>query len=208
MIYIIITTCVNNKIGVKNSYLREKRYIECINTLLQLVSNQTDIKPIIVENNGIQETYLNNFKCDICYTDNNKYTFNHKGMNELLDIKHVIHKYKIQDDDYIIKLTGRYRLLNSNFIELVKKNINNYDAFVKFFNVCTKKYMFDDCVLGLFAIKCKYLYNFNYSSTMLKSPECEFADYVRKNINENKIMEVQNLDLECCFADDLRLLNV
>ena len=68
--------------------------------------------------------------------------------------------------------------------------------------------MFDDCVLGLFAIKCKYLYNFNYSCTMLKSPECEFADYVRKNINENKIMEVQTLDLECCFADDLRLLNV
>ena len=54
MIYIIITTCVNNKIGVKNFYLREKRYIECINTLLQLVSNQSDIKPIIVENNGIQ----------------------------------------------------------------------------------------------------------------------------------------------------------
>jgi hypothetical protein len=43
---------------------------------------------------------------------------------------------------------------------------------------------------------------------MLKSPECEFADYVRKNIDKNKIMEVQNLDLECCFADDLRLLNV
>lgn len=208
MIYIIITTCINNKIGVKNSYHREKRYIECINTLLQLISNQPDIKPIIVENNGIQETYLNNLKCEICYTDNNKYNCINKGMNELLDIKHVIHKYKIQDDDYIIKLTGRYRLLNSNFIELVKKNINNYDAFVKFFNVCTKKYMFDDCVLGLFAIKCKYLYNFNYSSTMLKSPECEFADYVRKNINENKIMEVQNLDLEFCSSSDLSLLNV
>ena len=121
MIYIIITTCVNNKVGVQNSNLREKRYIECINTLLNLISNETNIKPIIVENNGIHETYLNNLKCDICYTNNNKYTLNHKGMNELLDIKHVIMKYNIQDNDYIIKLTGRYKLLNANFIELVKK---------------------------------------------------------------------------------------
>ena len=64
--------------------------------------------------------------------------------------------------------------------------------------------MFDDCVLGLFSIKCKYLKEFNY--TFIKSPECEFADYIRKNINQNKLMEIKQMDLECCFADDLRIL--
>jgi hypothetical protein len=47
---------------------------------------------------------------------------------------------------------------------------------------------------------------FNYS--LVKSPECEFAYHVRKNINQDKLMEIQQLNLECCFADDLRLLIV
>ena len=95
--------------------------------------------------------------------------------------------------------------LNLNFINLVKKS-KEYDAFVKFFNVCTQKYMFDDCVLGLYAIKCKYIKDFKYN--FLTSAECEFANYIRKNINKDKLIEVDELYLECCFADDLRLLVV
>ena len=42
----------------------------------------------------------------------------------------------------------------------------------------------------------------------VKSPECEFADYIRKNIDKNKLKELHQLDLECCFADNLRILVV
>ena len=206
MIYIIVTTSINNKIGVQNKIHRQLRYIECINNLIQLINNDSKIKPIIVENNGVRQTYLDNLKCDIFYTNNNMINYKHKGGNELLDIKEVINQYNIKDEDIIIKLTGRYKLLNLNFINFVKKNINDYDAFVKFFNVCTLKYMFDDCVLGLFAIKCKYLKEFKYN--FLKSPEYEFADYIRKNVDKNKLKEVHQFDLECCFADDLRKLVV
>jgi len=206
MIYIIITTSINNKHGAQNEIHRQNRYIESIQQLLQLLENVEDIKPIVVENNGVRKTYLNDLNCDICYTNNNNLTVMHKGEKELLDIKEVINKYNIHDDDFIIKLTGRYKLLNLNFINFVKNNIANYDGFVKFFNVCTKKYMFDDCVLGLFSIKCKYLKQFNYS--FKKSPECEFADYVRQNIDANKLIQMKQLDLEGCFADDLRLLIV
>jgi hypothetical protein len=208
MIYIIITTSIINKIGIKNINHRKNRYIESIKQLLQLIDNDQNIKVIIVENNGFRQTFLDGFKsdnCDIYYTDNNKLHFKHKGENELLDIKQVINQYTIQDDDIIIKLTGRYKLLNLNFINLVKTN-NNLDAFVKFFNVCTKKYVFNDCVLGLFAVKCKYLKQFKYN--FLKSPECEFADFIRTNVNKDNLIEVEQLYLECCFADDLRLLTV
>lgn len=204
MIYIIITTSVNNKYGVQNNIHRQNRYIESINKLLEFVDCDSNIKPIIVENNGQRETYLDNLKCDIYYTNNNNMKWKHKGQNELLDIKDVINHYKIEDDDIIIKLTGRYKLLNSNFINLVKNS--NYDAIVKFFNVCTLEYCFYDCILGLFAIKCKYIKDFKYN--FKKSPECEFADYVRKNINKNKLLEVKQLDLECCFADNLEKLIV
>ena len=202
MIFIIITTSILNKHGVKNDFHRKHRYIECIQQLLKLIENDSSIKPIIVENNGIRKTYLDDFNCDVCYTNNNIIHYPHKGVNELLDIKEVINRYNIQDNDVIIKLTGRYKLLDLSFINLIKNN--NYDAFVKFFNVCTKKYMYDDCVLGLFAIKCKYMKVFNYKC--IKSPECEFADYIRQNIN--KLMEIKELNIECCFADNLRLLIV
>lgn len=206
MIYIIITTSINNKAGIKNDIHRRKRYVECIKQLIQLIDNDKHFKIIVVENNGLRQTYLNDLNCDVCYTDNNKHCCAHKGGNELLDIKEIINRYKIRDDDLIIKLTGRYKLLNPSFINLVKENSQNYDAFVKFFNVCTTEYVFDDCVLGLFAVKCKYLRDFNYE--YLKSPECEFANYIRKNINEHRLMEVTELYLECCFADNLRIVNV
>jgi len=204
MIYLIITTSITNKVGSRNTEHRKNRYIDSIKQLLSVIQADVSIKPIIVENNGLRETYLDKLSCDVVYTNNNFLNFRHKGVNELLDIKEVINKYNIRDDDVVIKLTGRYKLLDATFIELVKNNIDVYDAFVKFFNVCTLKYMFDDCVLGLFAIKCKYLKNFEYKC--VKSPECEFADHVRQNVN--KIMEITALKLECCFADNLRLLIV
>jgi hypothetical protein len=176
--------------------------MECIQQILQMVENDSSIKVIVVENNGKRDTYFDQLNCDVFYTNNNKISLPHKGVNELLDIKEVIQTYNIQDDDTIIKLTGRYKLMNLNLINLIKNN--QYDAYVKFFNVCTKQFMYDDCVLGLFGIKCKYLKDFNYNCD--KSPECEFAIHVRNNVP--KLMEIGNLSLECCFADDLRILVV
>lgn len=208
MIYIIITTCINNKIGNNtNINNRNNRYVECISQLLTLIENDNNIKPIIVENCGLRNTYLNNFNCDILYTNNNLLDFIHKGFNELLDIKEVINKYNINDDDIIIKLTGRYKLLNNDFINLVKNN--NKDAYVKFFNVCTKEFMHYNSVLGLFAIKCKYLKKFNYNGLNNISPEVEFAEFVRANIEKNNIIEIDNLNLEyCLYLDENNLLIV
>lgn len=55
----------------------------------------------------------------------------------------------MNDNDYLIKLTGRYYMNNSIFIDTIIKNINKYDAFIKFFNVCTRQFENFDCVLGM-----------------------------------------------------------
>lgn len=207
MIYLIITTCIKNvKQGSRDFESRKKRYFEAIPTVLKLVENDASIKPIIVENNGARPTYLNDFGCDVVYTNNNAYSFPHKGVNEWMDIKYIIEKYNIQDNDTVIKLTGRYKLLSSSFIDTVKRHIDTYDAFVKFFNVCTLQYMWDDCVLGLFAIKCNYIKSLTLRC--IRSGECEFAEHVRKNIVADKIMEIKDLCMECCFAIDGRFLIV
>jgi hypothetical protein len=204
MIYLIITTCLNIKIGIKNDILREKLYRESVGTILTLLKDHPDIKPIIVENNGKRPTYLDTLGCDVLYTDNNAANHPNKGVNELNDIKAVIDAYKIADDDMIIKLTGRYRFLDDSFICTIKEHMTTYDAFVKFFNVCTLRFMWDDCVLGLYAIKCKHLKAFTYNCK--RSPECEFAEYIRNN--KISVMEIQRLNLFCCFGETLRILAV
>jgi len=207
MIYLIITTSIFNKEGVQNADLRQRRYIDCIQSVLTVIDKDAPfVKPIIVENNGNRTTFLDDLCCDVVYTNNNVFYWKHKGVNELMDIKDVIQRYNIQDDDVVIKMTGRYKIKDSFFFDIVKEKSTEYDAFVKFFNVCTLKYMENDCVLGLFAIKCKYLKDFSYQC--IKSGECEFADHVRKRVPRENILEMKDLRLECCFADDLRILNV
>lgn len=209
MLYIIITASIHDKTRLhKNDEYRKRRYVESISHLLENikdVSVHEHIKVIVVENNGQRNTYLDEFRndfCEILYTNNNQIAFPHKGGNELMDIKTAIHHYNIQHEDMIIKITGRYKLLDLQFIDFVKNN--NCDAYVKFFNVCTLQYLPDDCVLGMFATKCKLLKNFEYK--YIKSPECEFAEYIKQN--STNLAEIQTLNLECCFADDLRILNV
>ncbi len=208
MFYIIVTACINNKVGDKDNKLRELRYKECINNLIDITKNEGDIKIIVVENNGKRKTYLDDLDCDILYTSNNTLNFPNKGINELLDIKDVIKEYNISDEDFVFKLTGRYKVLNLDLINLVKRLSDRFEAFVKFFNVCTLKFHEnkDDCVLGYFAIKCKYLKTFEYGKNGNVSGESDFALFVKNNIKD--IFSVRNLSLECCFADDLRILTV
>lgn len=206
MLYIIITASIFNKVGIQNNKHRQDRYVECISSVVNMTKNNSQIKTIVVENNGQRSTFLDELGCDVVYTNNNYKMYCHKGINELEDIKHVIEKYQIEDNDTIIKLTGRYKLLNDSFLHTVLTT--NFDAYVKFFNVCTLQYMHADCVLGLFAIKCKFLKEFEYSKTYNKSPEVEFATYIRGRITESKLCDIKKLDLECCFADNLHILIV
>ena len=182
---------------------RKLRYITCINTALKFIDYK-EIKPIIVDNSGKRDKYFYEL-CDSLFTENNKTEFPHKGGNELLDIKQVIQEYNIRDNDIIIKLTGRYRLLNNSFFDMVINNVHKYEAFIKFFNVDAKEFMHDDCVLGLFAIKCKYLKKFQYN--FKRSPESEFAMFIRQNIKD-KIMEINSLGLECMFSRNSKILCV
>ena len=210
MIYLIITTSINNRHGSQNTNERKERYLYAINNTLKQLPQE--ITPIIVENNGKRETYLDNFyhgvnAVKVLYTENNKLSFKSKGANELLDIKEVIEKCNINDDDMIIKLTGRYRALSPKFFKDVIATEHEYDAFVKFFGTCSLKFEEYDCILGCYAMRAKYIKLFNhYSIDNYKSAEIAFARYVR--FSGVRLQEVETLDIECCFAEDSRILIV
>ena len=212
MFYLVITSCLNNRYGIKDFDNRKKRYIECIENA-KLINKELNnkLKIIIVENNGSRNTFLDELGVDVLYTENNKLCFNnvilHKGPNELMDIKAVINRYNINDNDMIIKLTGRYKLLSSSFFKLILENNNKYDVFMKFFDVSSCIFKKDDCVMGLYGIRCIYLKKFKFNLPH-RSPECNLAVFIRKNISEYKISEVNTLYLECQFADNNKILYI
>lgn len=209
MIYLIITTSIHNKFGLQNNLKRKEDYVVAITESLLHVP--PCITPIIVENNGLHATYLDYFmhngkKVPVIYTNNNKYQFKSKGINEALDIKEVILKMNIQNNDMIIKLTGRYKVLSPLLFNEVIEH-EKINAFVKFYDVTQLKEEKYNCVLGFYAIRCLYFKLWNCLSIQrYDSAEVAFAKYVKTSGLTYKSMDA--LHIECCFADDNRKLVV
>lgn len=210
MIYLILTTSIQNHIPSLDNSLRKQQYLDGISHNLSLLPQE--IQPIIVENNGHRQTYLDDFQhynksVPVIYTNNNQYTFKNKGVNEILDIKEVIKQYNIQDEDMIIKLTGRYKVTSPLFFQKIIQSQHSIDAFVKFFGSCSLKYEFYDCILGMYALRCLYFKLLDHKWINLHlSPEIAFAKYIRNTIFN--LEEITQLDLQCIFSEDNRILNV
>jgi len=209
MIYLLITTSILNKYGLQQQEERQRRYEYAITETLGHLPHE--IQPILVENNGQRATYLDHFQhagkpVPVVYTDNNKLVeFKSKGVNEMLDIKEVIRRQGIQSDDILIKLTGRYRITSPLFFEEVMAHQTEYDAFVKFFGTCSLRWERYDCILGCYAIRVRFLQLFQpLIIENCASAEIAFARYVR--FCGARLKEVSQLDLECQFAEDNRIL--
>jgi hypothetical protein len=196
MIWLIITACIDNWYGGRDLEKRNKEYKEGITGTLKHIGK--DIRVIIVENTASGPTFLNDYS-EVFLTHNSRLKLENKGMYETKDIVDTVKHYNIPDEDTVIKITGRYSLLDSWFVNIVRNS--EYDAYLKFFNVCTGEFMPNDCIMGLYAIKAKYLKKLNpLSIGATKSMECDFADFIRKEcIN---ILEIKKLGLKCIFSDN------
>jgi len=172
-IYIIITaSLIDGYVKDHRDYNRRKpEYIKGITTLLERCKGKP-YKLVIVENNfllwrkrflfGIRgETFLEKFKIPIIYTTNNIYTTFNYGIKELLDIHHVINQLNIQDDDFIVKFTGRYVLdKECPFFDIVDNlELKPYSAVLRFggYTNFEKERGKDNCVTGLIGLKCKHV---------------------------------------------------
>lgn len=207
MIYLILTASLHTKRFTVNSK-REEEYISAINQTLSYLPDT--IQPIIVENNGQRSTCLDHFihhtkKVPVVYTDHNQLSFKSKGINELLDIHKVIDQMDIRANDMIIKLTGRYRVTSSLFFDIVIKN--QYDAFVKFYDVCQLTWDSNDCVLGCYAVRAFFIKGWNpYSIDNYVSAEAAFAKYIQRC--GALVKEIEILGVRCHFSEDGRTLDV
>ena len=207
MIYLIITTSLHNRYG--SSVNREQQYQSSIQEILAHLPPV--IQPIIVENNGRRKTFLESFVhhekfVPVIYTDHNEMRKS-KGVKELLDIQYVIRQYGIGDNDMMIKVTGRYRVTSSLFFQEVMNRHEHYDAFIKFYGVCSLQFDRNESVLGLYAMRAYLLLWCHPTSIDLSSSaEVAFAKYAKRSCS--KIREIEYLGLTCVFAEDGRTLDV
>ena len=159
MIYFLVTTCIYN-----NCPIREERYINSILKLKEVVQtiNIPSYKIIIIENNGQRPTYLDDLGCDIYYTNNNSLPVKNIGYKELQDVLDCIQHYAIQDDDFVVKMTGRYTFDDdSEFLKSLTK-VNDYDCIIRYgpyFDETQSNGIVIpfDCITGLIGMRCRFV---------------------------------------------------
>ena len=171
-VFIIITTSlIYGDQKIKRDYnTRRNEYMIGITTILERCKGKP-YRLVIVENSSLlnrtppflskHRTFLEDFGIPVYYTRNNMYLTKNYGTKELMDIKYVIEQFGIQDNDFIVKITGRY-ILNKDchFFDIVDKLYQNpYSAIVRFgaYTNYEKERGKDNCVTGLIGLKCKYL---------------------------------------------------
>jgi len=211
MIYLVLTASLStNRYHVSTPSQRNEEYVTAIRQTLTYLP--AEIQPVIVENNGVRPTCLDQFThqnqpVPVIYTNNNIESTKSKGVNELLDLHEVIDRMNIQATDWVIKLTGRYRATSSSFFEEILQHEKEYDAFVKFFGSCSLKFELYDCILGCYAIRAFFLRSWNpYSIDLYSSAEVSFAKYVR--LCGARLKEMETLGIQCHFSEDGRILDV
>jgi len=161
MIYFLVTTSLYNDCPI-----RKERYLNSIHTLKEAVrvANIQNYKIIIIENNGARPTYLDDLGCDVYYTNNNSLPVKNIGYKELQDVLDCIQHYGIQDDDFIVKMTGRYTFDDdSEFLNsLTKINTTGYDCIIRYGPYFDERQsngivIPHDCITGLIGMRCRYV---------------------------------------------------
>jgi len=120
--YFIVNACILDS----EPSIRDEQYKNGISKLIELTKDMENIQIIIVENNGGKQRYLEDYNnyvnCTTFYTNNNRHIeTGNIGIKELIDVIHCISRFDIGDDDFIVKMNGRYVLNDdSEFIAALK----------------------------------------------------------------------------------------
>jgi hypothetical protein len=108
----------------------------------------------------VRRTFLDLLGYDVVYTNNNNINTRNYGIKELCDVNYCINEYDINDDDFVVKMTGRYILNVDSEFMTVLKNIHDttYECVFRYGSYSNPvNYKMDDCITGLICMKCKVM---------------------------------------------------
>lgn len=162
---------------------RKQQYIEAFNTLEKYGYKDVYVVEALKQQGP---TFLDTYTKNVFYSSVNDPKFKNNGINEARTLLEGIYHFNFGPDDMIIKLTGRYRLLSSYFLQLVHDN-PDYDVFIKFFE------RNEPCAMTFcFAMRCKFFQemyeqmDYDAMESQWIVAEYEVAKYIVRKANDGK----------------------
>lgn len=196
MIYFLITTSL-----ASSSPIRRRQYRTGITKLQRVLSSGSfpEYKIIIIENNGKRPTMFDHFGCEVFYTNNNILPTNNRGYKELKDIRDCINVYRIQNDDFIVKLTGRYVLEDtSDFMSEIKRlPITNHHCILRYGSYDNPvDHKTNDCITGLIGMRTVYLKQIPFPDEYV-AVEWKWAE-ISLTIPDENVCKLKRLGINIC----------
>ena len=120
-----------------------------------------------------------------------------KSQKEFNSIKSLLSDICIDDDDWVIKVSGRYMIYNDVFIESVKNSSENIKAVIRTCDNDTQMYTF------LFALRFKYFKEYFVKYNLSNSINLERITllYIQNILRDEEIHYVNDLGIICNIAD-------
>ena len=203
MIYLLITTSLVER----NFEERKRRYTNGITTALRRFKDVANCKIIIIENNGRRPTFLDAFGVEVFYTNNNQLPTINIGNKELADLKECIQHYTIRDEDFVVKLSGRYIIQEeSEFMNALLLHGDTKAAIVQYGSFNARQYeRTRDCVTGLIGMRASSLRAIAFTGPY-GCIEWNWADAVLA-LPEDSVHRLRSVGLAICPGpDDYRLI--
>jgi hypothetical protein len=147
-LWVIVTACVS---AGSNADVRRVQYQHALGAMRDALCDATLCKAfprrilLVVENGGRRATYLDTLVenlcdestgllCEVLYTENERdVATDNKGVRELADLHHALDYARgagIRDDEWIVKITGRYVIQRPNPV-LAALHDNSIDVAVR-----------------------------------------------------------------------------
>jgi hypothetical protein len=162
---------------------RKLEYKNCIEYFIKKkLFNDLFVVETVVGSNSFLELEYN---ANVFYSHTYNESIKNKGVKEILAIKRFLEDNPFDDEEMVVKMTGRYLLIDNYFLDEVQKK--EFDAYVK-------KASDGQVFFGCFAIKNKIFKKFINSINLdkleadMKNVELEFSEFLNiENVNHKDL---------------------
>lgn len=181
MIYVVVTACLFD-VKTEENTIRMNEYVTCLVQIKKQVEKLSrsgqDVHLIVVENNHHTSSFFDEYGVDVVYTDNNSFR-SYKGDNELADLHTVISMYHMNDNDFLVKITGRYFWMDhSPFFDHLTHLTDDIDCIVRYggYGTPAPPHPVGDAVTGLIGMRVRYIERIPYRLDKGESIEMEWGE--------------------------------